>query len=105
LQVQVTHINQQARFKIIVGLASPLDGQDLPHPPIVAYHGAGPMDVQFWRCDPDPDRLSKRDGSESMDIDSPPEEKGKYITVAEFFRQSKHSSPLCNGFKLNICRV
>lgn len=95
LQVQVTHINQQARFKIIVGLAAPLDGQDLPHPPIVACHGAGPRDVQFWRCDPNPES-SLRDESESMDIDSPPEEKGRYITVAEFFRQSKYSSPICS---------
>lgn len=91
LQVKVTHINQQARFKIIVGLATPLDGQDLPHPPLVACHGAGPRDVQFWRCDPDPP-LSSRDGAECMDIDSPrPEENGKYITVAEFFFQSKHT--------------
>ena len=93
LQVRVTHINQQARFKIIVGLAAPLDGQDMPHPPIVACHGAGPRDVQFWRCDPDPP-LSSRHGAETMDIDGPrPEEKGKYLTVAEFFLQSNHSSP------------
>ena len=93
LQVKVTHINQQARFKIIVGLAAPLDGQDLPHPPIVACHGAGPTDVQFWRCDPDPP-LSSKDRAENMDVDSPRrEEKGKYITVAEFFLQSKHNCP------------
>ncbi|KAI9371084.1 putative RNA interference and gene silencing protein [Aspergillus egyptiacus] len=94
LQVQVTHISKEGgadeyipRFKIIAGLASPSDGRGLPHPPIVARHGAGPREVQFWLRDFD-ECGEDGDGDIEMGevVESEPE-RGRYITVEDYFSQ------------------
>jgi hypothetical protein len=95
LRVRVIHIrrvNSQGqdipRFKMITGLASPADGKSLAHPPIVAKHGAGSREVQFWLEGPGPKTIGKTKSEGKKSANSGPEESGRYTTVEDFFRES-----------------
>lgn len=70
------------RAKTIRGLATTNDGQELDHPPKVKAFGAGPMHVQFWVESP------AQRGSSANDS---PTTSGKYISVYDYFWQSKLS--------------
>ncbi|KAL4782559.1 ribonuclease H-like domain-containing protein [Aspergillus varians] len=85
LQVQITHIPHRPRFKIIVGLASPSDGEALPHPPLVAGYGAGPREVQFWRLDPDPKPIEQNEAAITNSVRSGCQRPGRYITIEDLF--------------------
>ncbi|PWY89283.1 Piwi-domain-containing protein [Aspergillus heteromorphus CBS 117.55] len=97
LRVSVTHIQKKnkkgqviPRIKRISGLATPRDGASLQNPPRVARHGAGPRDVQFFLDapgqQPSSAQQSKRSGKKPAKAGPAPA--GKYISVADFFRQN-----------------
>ncbi|KAF9894376.1 hypothetical protein FE257_007879 [Aspergillus nanangensis] len=98
LRVRVTHIQRKnkkgdivPRFKTIGAVATPRDGAK-PNPPKVSSYGAGPKDVQFFLETPGqaPAPQSSSGGKEKKGkkpAKAGPAPAGKYISVAEFFRQ------------------
>lgn len=99
LRVRATHIvkkNKKGqdvhRMKTIAGLASRADGSSLPQPPRVASHGAGPRDVQFFLSQPGQQGQGQAEASGKKGkkpAKAGPAPAGKYISVADFFRQGK----------------
>lgn len=96
LRIRVTHIVKKnskgqviPRMKTIAGLASRADGRSLAHPPKVPKHGAGAKEVEFFLQSPG--QSSKNTAAESKKGKKPakagPAPPGKYISVADFFRQ------------------
>ncbi len=89
LRVKTTHLPDRRnkkgevihRARTIHGLATTNDGQELDHPPRVRGFGAGPRHVEFWLESP------AQVGSAAND--SPPSTSGRYISVYEYFWQSK----------------
>lgn len=110
LRVQLTHIKRQTRsgqevkrIKSVFGLARPGDGRELPHPPRVPGHGAGPDKVQFWleRAAPAGSEQasggkSKRKKAGKKEGPEPPGPAGRYISVAEYFETSEFSLSISN---------
>lgn len=81
-------------MKTIAGLASRADGSSLPQPPKVTSHGAGPRDVQFFLSQPGQQGQGQGQGEASgkkgkKPAKAGPAPAGKYISVADFFRQGK----------------
>lgn len=94
LRVQVTHIRRQdrkgqtiARYKTITDLASPADGGSLQKKPQIRRYGAGPREVQFWLEGSGPKKIDKGKAKRSG-----PNEPGRYVTVEQFFRESRSIS-------------
>ena len=79
--------------KTIIGLATPKDGHGLLHPPKISGYGAGPKDVEFWLeqktstggKEAKGGKGSKTTKSAGQTSSAP----GKYISVFEFFKQSR----------------
>jgi hypothetical protein len=114
LSVDVTHIVKKnktgkrvLRLKRLNGFATRDDGHTQQHPPIVPHFGAGSKEVQFFFSDSsnrpseesqNPSKISSKGGkgkgkgkekataSGGSSSSSP----GKYISVYDYFKQSKH---------------
>lgn len=107
LSVDVTHIvrkNRQGRriprIKTIQGFASKDDGRKLAHPPIVPQFGAGAKEVKFFLDDPSSASSSVptaapggggKKGKKGVKAGPAPSSRGKYISVFDFFKDSKSS--------------
>ena len=104
LRVNVTHIKKRnkkgqviPRVKQIAGLATPDDGHGDPNPPRVREFGSGPKDVLFYLAGPnegngDKAESSKKKGKRTAKAGpEPPVSGGIYISVYDFFQQSKLS--------------
>lgn len=100
LRVRVTHIVRKnkrgqvvPRIKTIAGLATRGDGTSSTEGPKVSTHGAGPRDVQFFLSQPGQQPPQKSQGTSSKKGKKPakagPAQAGRYISVADFFRQGK----------------
>ena len=103
LSIDVTHIirtnrsgRRIPRIKNIQGLATKDDGRSQAHPPIVPQFGAGAKEVQFYLNEAGEGGSGKArtPGGGKKDKKTPkagPEapSQGNYISVYEFFRQSK----------------
>lgn len=109
LRIRATHVPKKnkkgqhvPRIKTIAGLATRADGSSLPQPPKVFHHGAGPRDVQFFLDQPgqqpSPQGQAGKTPSKKgkKQPKAGPAQAGKYITVADFFRQSKYILQICN---------
>lgn len=81
------------RIKTISALATTRDGRDLPHPPQVPKHGAGPADVRFWLDAGGPGQAPPAEKTKSrgpVPARAPPASSGgRYISVRDFFQQRK----------------
>ena len=96
LSVNVTHIkrtNRQGqmipRVKQIFGLATQQDGHGDPTPPKVGSFGAGPRDVLFYLGEPSSSGKPKNGKKAGKSGPNPPVSKNGYISVYDFFWQSK----------------
>ncbi|KAK5263502.1 hypothetical protein LTR96_011086 [Exophiala xenobiotica] len=95
LFVNVTHIQRKdrhggnrPRIKQINALASPGDGRELAHPPIIPSYGAGPKAVMFFLASIEPASASsgpRQPAKGTVRQDTP---QGKYISVFDFFKRS-----------------
>lgn len=98
LSVDVTHIvrkNRQGkripRIKTIQGFATKDDGRKLAHPPIVPAFGAGAKEVKFYLDDSGSTSSNAAPGGgrkKGKQGPAPPSS-GRYISVYDFFKQSK----------------
>ena len=83
--------------KTIIGLAVPKDGKGLPHPPKISGYGAGPKEVQFWieqKTSTSGKEAKGGKGSKaSKSAGQPSSTTGRYISVFDFFRQSRSILP------------
>ena len=107
LKVRVTHIQRKnkrgeivPRIKTIAGLATTNDGVSQANPPRVARHGAGPKEVEFFLEAPGQQpSQSVSSGAKGKKGRKPtkagPAQAGRYISVADFFRQSRCSLLVC----------
>ncbi len=87
------------KMKTIVGLAAPGDGRQDEHPPRVNAFAAGPKGVEFWldqqtTAAPTPSKAGKggkggKAAKSAKPAGQPSSTGGKYISVYEFFKQSK----------------
>lgn len=107
LSVEVTHIVRQnrrgqriPRIKTIQCFATKDDGRKLTHPPIVPQFGAGAEEVRFFLDDPSSASSSApqaapggggKKGKQGVKAGPAPASKGKYISVFDFFKESKPS--------------
>lgn len=116
LSIDATHIgkknkagNRIPRIKAIAGLATKDDGQGETHPPIIPSFGAGSKDVKFFLRDQLPKtalaessrgaRSKKKRAAKSA---QEPPAKGSYISVYDYFRQSKcHEAKTISRAKLD----
>ena len=103
LSVDVTHITRTnrsgrriPRIKTIQGLATRDDGRSQAHPPIVPQFGAGAKDVQFYLDDAGEGASGKakapgggKKGKKPPKAGPEAQSQGHYVSVYEFFRQSK----------------
>jgi eukaryotic translation initiation factor 2C len=103
LSIDVIHIikknkagNRVARIKTIFSLARRDDGRGQPNPPIVSDFGAGSNDVQFFLINTPPKSFQKPKGKKGKQnagadggLPKPSATAGKYISVSNFFKQSK----------------
>lgn len=109
LRIRANHIVKKnkkgqdvPRMKAIAGLATRADGSSLPQPPKVSHHGAGPRDVQFFLDKPGQQSSSHGQSGQlpskkgKKQPKAGPAQAGKYITVADFFRQGKYILQICN---------
>lgn len=127
LRIRATHITRRnkageeiASRKSVAALASPRDGRDLLHPPIVPRFGAGANEVQFHigngasgvtREDPGSTTTATAQGggkgkggkkgkqSASAPAPTPPAAGAStgYVSVAEYFRKSRFAPNLDKG--------
>lgn len=89
LRIKVTHLKEKKnkagsviiRAKTICGLATPDDGSGLDHPPHVANLRSGPKEVKFW--------LEQKPPSTPKGKAKHPAG-GQYISVFDYFKNSKH---------------
>jgi eukaryotic translation initiation factor 2C len=104
LSVNVTHIKKKnkkgqstPRIKKIAGLATPDDGHGDANPPTVREFGAGAKDVLFYLAGPNEGNGDKAESSTKKGKrpakagPEPPVSGGKYISVYDFFQQSRSS--------------
>lgn len=103
LSVDVTHITRKnkrgqniPRVKTIQNLATRDDGTNLEHRPQVPQFGAGSKEVKFWldsagqgASEGAKDQGSGKKGKKAPKPASAPSSQGKYISVYDFFKQSK----------------
>lgn len=104
LRVRITHIVRKnksgkeiPRVKVISGIATPKDGGDQPNPPCVTKYVATADQVKFFLNSEGSEappaggnkKGKKGKGPGGKPGDAPPSD-GKYISVAEFFKQSKY---------------
>lgn len=121
MRVNPTHINRKTKsgkarppsYKTISGLATKQDGRELANPPRVTNHGAGPRDVQFFLSTPDApggpppgpsgSELAKGKGKKGKKAPpkAGPAQAGKYVSVAQFFKDSRSSVSCADG--CNVC--
>lgn len=108
LRVTMAHIKKKknrkgeeiARVKTILGLATQNDGHGMEHPPRVENFGAGPKGVLFW-MDPAVGTGGssggtgggKKKGKGQGGKPPPSTGAGKYISVYDYFKQSKPPIP------------
>ncbi|CAO1601400.1 hypothetical protein XANCAGTX0491_005063 [Xanthoria calcicola] len=97
VRVRATHLKPKNKagqiipvVKTIFGLANTADGQskekdNLHPPPQVAWFGAGPRDVKFWKEDTS-DGKSKGASSMKTQKSSGSSSRGSYISVAAYFQ-------------------
>ncbi|KAK5189254.1 hypothetical protein LTR47_011252 [Exophiala xenobiotica] len=95
ISVNVTHIQRKdrhggirPRIKQINALASPGDGRELAHPPIIPSYGAGPKAVMFFLASIEPASASsgpRQPAKGTVRQDTP---QGKYISVFDFFKRT-----------------
>jgi eukaryotic translation initiation factor 2C len=110
LSVDVIHITKTnragqrvPRLKMITGFAMRDDGRGQQHPPIVSEFGAGSKDVKFFLSDsptqpsekPQDQTESSKSGKKkkkkaAAKPDPGPSSQGKYISIYDYFTQSKH---------------
>jgi hypothetical protein len=105
LSVDVTHIvrtnsrgQRIPRIKTIQGFATRDDGRNLEHPPVVPQFGAGAKEVRFF-LDNSPGSSSSRaapvaggsgkKGKKAVKEGPKPPPTGRYISVFDFFHESK----------------
>ena len=95
LSVSVTHIQRKdrrgrviPRIKQICGLASERDGQQQLHRPVVPNFGAGPKEVKFFLAGVNPGPQNQRQKSGGGGGSSGTTQ-GEYVSVYDFFKQSK----------------
>ena len=100
LSIEVTHIarkNKQGhripRIKTVQGFATKDDGRNLSNSPIVTQFGAGAKEVKFFLNTSSGDSSSvpssgKKSGK-TLKAGPGPASQGSYVTVYDFFRQSK----------------
>ncbi|KAI9044769.1 putative RNA interference and gene silencing protein (Qde2) [Aspergillus affinis] len=117
LRVRVTHIKKKnkkgeivPRFKTISNLATPADGRNLPMPPKVSKYGAGPRDVLFFLDAPgqQPSQQSSSatpKGKGKKSVKAGPAPAGKYISVADFFKQHYDLDTSSNMPVINVGTV
>lgn len=93
LRVNVIHLPpfeedgaRKPRQKVIIGLANPNDGHDEPNPPKVPRLGSCASNVQFFM--------------EDKDNSGKPTGRGKYISVADYFKMSKYTPRSLNDNEL-----
>ncbi|XHF99953.1 hypothetical protein AWENTII_003432 [Aspergillus wentii] len=111
VSVRLTHIIKKdkkgrvvPRMKTIAGVATRDDGRDEQNPPIIREFGAGPKDVQFFLGGapgegPAGKPQSKGKGKKPAKAGPPPPSAGgRYITVYDFFRESKLDPAVEVGF-------
>ena len=106
LSIDVTHIVRKnnrgqriPRIKTIQGLATRDDGPNLNHPPMVSHFGAGAHDARFFLDSSSATASSSRPlgpagrgGKKNrggVKIGPPPPSTGRYISVFDFFKESK----------------
>jgi hypothetical protein len=103
ISIDVMHIvknnkagHRVSRIKTIMSLARRDDGRGQPNPPIVSEFGAGSKDVKFFLADFPPKSSQKPQGGKGKKPASkaaaPTDSgtsSGKYISVYDFFKQSK----------------
>ena len=99
VRVRVNHIKRKnkagkdiPRIKTIAGLATPSDGRDLQHPPIVPRFAADSMEVKFFVGAPDQPQIpggmkGKKGKKPATQGPKPPQD--DYISVYDFFRSRK----------------
>lgn len=99
LSVAVTHIARNnrsgvtiTRIKTIMGLATPGDGRGQEHPPIVPTIGAGSKDDMFFKDGAAPKTPKKKGKGKAGSTVAGPSTGGKYISVYEYFKQSKYNN-------------
>jgi len=108
LSVDVTHIvktnkagTRVPRIKAIMGFAMRDDGRELQHPPIVSEFGAGSKEVKFFLTSPSlkpsetapgPSGTTGKRKKGKAPVSGPSNvSQGRYISVYDFFKQSKSS--------------
>lgn len=107
VRVRTTHLKDKTnrkgevipRLKTVFGLATPNDGYGQEHPPKVARFAAGPKDVQFWMdgtgAGNAPKAPKKGKGKAApAPAAASASAGGRYISVYDFFVQSKLSSQI-----------
>lgn len=83
VQVRPIHLpNSRRRVKSIIGLATRSDGKDLENPPQVDGYAANAYKVKFFI------NGGARGSSKEDSKDGPPTE-GRYVSVADYFKESK----------------
>jgi len=107
VRVEVTHLQPKKskttkqnipNVKTIFGLAQEQDGAKDDHPPMIKSFGAGPKDVKFWLADlspPTPGGKSTDKGKTPKKGTGPALKSNAYISVFDYFRQSKLSLISC----------
>lgn len=108
LSVDVIHIVRQRRDgrrimrrKVIVGVAMRDDGRGQEHPPIVPEYGAGSKEVKFYLTgSPKTSKPQASGGPSAKKASSGPSSQGKYISVFDYFTQSK--KPYIHSFVLPL---
>lgn len=112
VKVRVMHIQRKnkVRIKTIAGLATLRDGSSLEHPPRVTAYGAGPKDVAFFlnpgqqqSAQPGAGGSGKGKKGKKKDPKTGPEPAGRYISVADFFLQGKHSKMTVASLSRSTC--
>ena len=83
--------NRVPRIKMIVSLARRDDGRGQSNPPIVSDFGAGSKDVKFFLTDSPQKSSLKSQGGKGKQTAGKAASSGKYISVYDFFKQSKLS--------------
>jgi hypothetical protein len=106
LSIDVIHIARTnsrgqriPRIKSIQGFATRDDGRNLTHPPIVPQFGAGAKEVQFF-LENSSSTFSRetvaaasggrKKGKKAVKAGPAPEPTGRYISVFDFFKESKY---------------
>lgn len=106
------------RIKVIFGFADRNDGRGLPHPPKVTVLGANANNVSFFLNDSPPGgsrggeigakssgrrdakKDSKKGSQSSAKSDPGSSDSGRYVTVAEYFRDSRLNYYFTKGLTL-----